>query len=197
MLMLHGFNGELANWDDVWKRLADEPCDARRVRLDLPGFGGSDWNSEDYGLSAQAARVIEFMDTLGIEEATLIGTSMGGSLAAWLAAEYPTRIRQRLLLAPSGYPGSLYYPGFYGALVKPGLLNQVTTWIARTGLYRAAFPRSKALQALTVTAGYGQLWADALARIEAPTVVAWSAAISGSGRRTLHEWRAPSPTAGS
>ena len=43
VLLLHGFNGQLSSWDPVWPHLVD--CD-RRFRLDLAGFGGSDFDVE-------------------------------------------------------------------------------------------------------------------------------------------------------
>jgi pimeloyl-ACP methyl ester carboxylesterase len=172
LLFLHGFNAELGQWDQVWDRLAG--CDARRLRIDVPGFGASAWDVDDYGLPKQAERVIALLDSLGVQKVTLIGTSMGASLSAWIAAMYPHRVAQVGLMAPSGYPGSLSYPGLFGMIVRPGSLNKGATWIARTRIYSRLFPRSRALQAVSVTATYGEQWATALTRIKAPTLLAWS-----------------------
>jgi pimeloyl-ACP methyl ester carboxylesterase len=172
VLLLHGFNETLDRWAPVWERLAD--CPVRAVRVDLPGFGGSSWRTDDFGLPAQAPRVLELLDHLGLARATLVGTSMGGSLAAWLAAHHPERIERLLLLAPSGFPGSLHHPGLYGRLLEPGRLNRWATAIARTGLFRRLFPRSAAGPALTVSGSYGAPWRAALPRIVAPTLLAWS-----------------------
>ena len=171
ILLLHGFNGQLGDWNKVWSKT--EHC-GRAVRLDIPGFGGSPWRTEDFALPEQSRRVMAFLDTLGIDRVTLVGTSMGGSLAAWIAAEYPTRVKQILLLAPSGYPDSLHYAGLFGLLVKPGLANRIGTRIARSRLYAMLFPESRALQATTVTASYGHPWAQALKKISAPALLVWS-----------------------
>jgi uroporphyrinogen decarboxylase len=90
---------------------------------------------------------------------------MGGSLAAFIAAQYPERVERLALLAPSGYTGALRYPGLYGLILRPGKLNAWATAIARSGIYRTLFPRSRALQALSVTASYGPGWVEALARM--------------------------------
>lgn len=171
LVFLHGFNGQLGHWNAVWSRL--DGC-GRALRLDAPGFGGSNWDTTDFSLPAQARRVIDFLDARGIERATLVGTSMGGSLAAWIAATHPDRVERVLLLAPSGYPDSLHYAGPYGLLVRPGLPNRVAAAIARSGAYRAAFPDSRLLQAVSVTASYGAPWAEALGRIQAPVLLMWS-----------------------
>lgn len=177
-VLLHGFNGQLADWDPVWHRLG--AC-GRVLRLDLPGFGGSAWPTQDFGLPRQARRVIDFLDAQGVERAHLVGASMGGSLAAWIAAEHPQRVRSVLLLAPSGYPDSLHYGAPFGWLVKPGWPNRLAQWVARTAAYQALFPASRMLQATSVTASYGAPWAAALGRIRAPTLLIWS-----SGDASFH-----------
>jgi pimeloyl-ACP methyl ester carboxylesterase len=174
VVFLHGFNQHLGHWDDAWARL--DGCPVRRVRLDVPGFGASVFATDDYSLPRQAERVTAVLDQLGVHQATLVGTSMGGSLAVWLAAAHPDRVEQLALLAPSGYTGALQYPGYFGLLVKPGPLNRAATWLARTGAYAALFPRSAALQALTTTASYGPAWVEQLAAVRAPVFLAWSKA---------------------
>ena len=171
VVLLHGFNGQLGDWNAVWDRL--DGC-GHTVRLDLPGFGGSVWNTDDYTLPQQAQRFAAFLDALGIDRVTLVGTSMGGSLAAWFAAAHPQRVNGVLLLAPSGYPDSLHYRRLFGLLVKPGPANQVAGWIARNRLYAKLFPESRALQATSVTASYGHPWARALQDVSAPTLLIWS-----------------------
>jgi pyruvate dehydrogenase E2 component (dihydrolipoamide acetyltransferase) len=177
VLLLHGFNGQLGDWNQTWDLLGD--CPARRIRIDLPGFGLSTSSKSDYSLGAQARTVIEFLDALGVEKVVVIGGSMGGSLAAWLAAHYPDRVESLGLLAPSGYTGALRYPGMYGLILKPGPFNRGATVIARSRLYQRLFPRSKALQALTVTASYGPAWVGSLPRIRAPTTIVWSSGDEG------------------
>ena len=181
MVFIHGFNGQLGHWNGVWPHT--DGC-GRRLRLDVPGFGGSDWVSADYGLPAQARRVVALLDQRGLARVTLIGTSMGGSLAAFIAAQYPERVERLALLAPSGYTGALRYPGLYGLIVRPGRLNAWATAVARSAVYRALFPRSRALQALTVTASYGPRWVEALARIRAPTLIVWSRGDEGVSHTT-------------
>lgn len=172
VLFLHGFNNQLSAWDETW-RLLDGNC-GRRIRLDIPGYGGSTWLADSYSLPAQAERVIAFMNVMGLARVTLVGVSMGGSLSAWLAAHYPERVKGLVLLAPSGFPGSLRYGGLFGKLLEPGWPNRIATWVAESSLYRRLFPRSTALQALTVTASYGGPWEKALKRIKMHTWVLWS-----------------------
>jgi pimeloyl-ACP methyl ester carboxylesterase len=172
LLLLHGFNAEMVQWDGVWKRI--EGHGGRQVRIDIPGFGASSWKTADFGLPAQGQRIMALLDRLGIRQVTLAGTSMGASLSAWIAAQYPDRVRQVVLMAPSGYPGSLQYSGLYGRLLQPGKVNRMAGWVVRTRLYSSVFSRSRAAHALTVTASYGEPWQAALGRIRAPTLLVWS-----------------------
>jgi pimeloyl-ACP methyl ester carboxylesterase len=185
VVLLHGFNGHLGHWDGVWREL--ERCACRRIRIDLPGFGGSDWPTDAFGVPQQADRVIALLDRLGVDAATLVGTSMGGSVAAAIAADHPGRVQSLVLVAPSGYPGSLVQSGVFGRLARPGPLNRAATSIAESPLFGVLYPNSRARQALTVTATYGRAWSALLAKIRAPTLILW-----GRGDTTTpHAFAAP------
>ena len=75
VVLLHGWGSSLDAFHLMTRALSDR---FRIIRLDFPGFGGSDplpgpWNLEDY----QNATV-EFLKTLGLEKPVLIGHSFGG-----------------------------------------------------------------------------------------------------------------------
>ena len=171
ILFLHGFNGSLNNWDKVWSEL--DTC-TRSIRLDIPGFGESEWSTDSFTLQEQGKRIIEFLNNLGIDKVTVVGTSMGGSVAAWIASNYPERTNAALLLAPSGLTDSLKYQGLLGYLYKPGLLNRISVAIAGHKIFKALFPDSRILQSLTVTSSYGPLWEDTIKKIAKPVVILWS-----------------------
>jgi pimeloyl-ACP methyl ester carboxylesterase len=171
VLFLHGFNSQLGYWNKVWDALG--PVD-RKVRIDIPGFGGSTFELPSYELEPQARRILEFLDLRGIRQVTIIAESMGASLAAVIAAYYPARISRLALLAPSGYTGALRYPGLHGMLLRPGKLRDWAVHLARSRPYKYMFPDSKALQALTVPYSYGPRWVAILPRVQAPTLVVWS-----------------------
>jgi pimeloyl-ACP methyl ester carboxylesterase len=114
------------------------------------------------------------MDALEVRRATLVGRSMGASLAAWTAAHSPDRVDAVVLSAPSGYPGTLTYGWPHGALYRPGFWNRVVGLVARTWVFRRLFPHSQARQAVTVSASYDKTFADALGRIRRPTLLLWS-----------------------
>lgn len=74
---------------------------ARVVALDLKGFGLSkDFTDKNFSFMEEAAIVVALMDYLKISRATLIGQSLGGTIACLIAAEYPDRV-DRLVLVDS------------------------------------------------------------------------------------------------
>jgi pimeloyl-ACP methyl ester carboxylesterase len=101
VVLLHGFGASMFSFRHQVGPLAEH---FRVLALDLPGFGYSDRPADaDLSLTAQAERVREFLDRMGVERATLIGHSMGGAIAMRLAAAHPDRV-ERLVLAAGAPP---------------------------------------------------------------------------------------------
>jgi pimeloyl-ACP methyl ester carboxylesterase len=174
IILLHGFNANLTQFDGVWSELTASDPLTRVIRLDIPGYGASYCDSKDFSLDQQAQRIIQLMNALDVEQAVFVGISMGASLSAWIAANHPDRVIGTVLAAPSGYSDSLNYPGHFGAFLKPGALNIIATFLARTSVYQWLYPDSKALHALSVTSSYGTPWVMALNKIRQPLVLIWS-----------------------
>jgi pimeloyl-ACP methyl ester carboxylesterase len=101
VVMLHGFTGSKENWYPLAERLRG------RYRLlipDLPGWGESERKpGDDYGFAAQAARVDAFIRALSPHRpVVLLGHSMGGGIAALVAARYPQQVARIGLLDAAG-----------------------------------------------------------------------------------------------
>ena len=100
IVMLHGYTGGKENWYRLAPRLAGG---YRLIAPDLPGWGESARADDaDYGYAAEAARVAAFLRHLGGAPVTLLGHSMGGGVAAVVAARYPERVARLGLLDASG-----------------------------------------------------------------------------------------------
>lgn len=102
VLLLHGFTGSSENWQPLQAALA---AGYRVVALDLPGHGQSEAppNPARYGMAAVAADIGELLDHLQSGPAHLLGYSMGGRLALYLALAEPDRWRS--LILESASPG--------------------------------------------------------------------------------------------
>ncbi len=76
----------------------------RCIALDLPGHGTSiGLPQETYTFEGAACSIIQLLDELQIDQAALVGYSMGGRLALYLALNHPERFTG--LLLESASPG--------------------------------------------------------------------------------------------
>ncbi len=85
-------------WDDQWERWAES---YRLLRVDLRGFGRTPLGSEPY---SHARDVIDALEQHGIEDAAVLGVSLGGRVALEVALARPELVRALVLVAP-GLPG--------------------------------------------------------------------------------------------
>ncbi|MEO6155037.1 MAG: alpha/beta fold hydrolase, partial [Thermomonas sp.] len=101
VVMLHGFTGSKENWYPLATRLQGK---YRLLVPDLPGWGESERKPQaDYGFGAQAQRVAAFIQALSPgKPVVLLGHSMGGGIAALVAARYPALVAKVGLLDSAG-----------------------------------------------------------------------------------------------
>jgi pimeloyl-ACP methyl ester carboxylesterase len=106
MLLIHGLSASLHTWD-AW--VAELIASRRVVRLDLPGHGltGPD-PSGDYRDARSLQVLLALLDSLQLDQVTVVGHSLGGRLAWSFAAANPARVEQLVLIAPDGFAS----PGF-------------------------------------------------------------------------------------
>jgi 2-succinyl-6-hydroxy-2,4-cyclohexadiene-1-carboxylate synthase len=99
VLFLHGFLGSSEDFDSVVSLLPHHCC----LRIDLPGHGNTQvTGGEDaYAIAPTAAAIIDLLDHLNIPQAYLVGYSMGGRLALYLALHYCDRFPKVLLESAS------------------------------------------------------------------------------------------------
>ncbi|MGH7701207.1 MAG: alpha/beta fold hydrolase [Gemmatimonadales bacterium] len=100
VLLLHGFGASLYAWRHTIAPLAG--AGFRVVAFDNRGFGFSDKPATGYANADYVRLVVTLLDSLGAAEATLVGHSMGGQIAAEVALAHPQRVRGVALLAASG-----------------------------------------------------------------------------------------------
>ena len=99
VVLIHGFGADLNGWMFTQSALAEN---RRAVALDLPGHGGSVKEIGAGDAEIFAGAVVDALVALGIDKAHLVGHSMGGAIAATLAARQPGRVASLTLIAPAG-----------------------------------------------------------------------------------------------
>ncbi|WP_071872391.1 alpha/beta fold hydrolase [Atopomonas hussainii] len=100
LVLLHGFGANKDNWVRMAQHLTQ---DYQVIAIDLPGFGDSDKpNNISYDVGSQAERVAQLTKELGITRFHIAGNSMGGHIAALVAARHPSRVLSLGLLDNGG-----------------------------------------------------------------------------------------------
>ena len=92
VLLVHGFTADKGEVADVLAPLAGRGWHA--VAPDLRGHGASDHPTaaDAYSFEILAADVVALGDTLGWDRFALVGHSMGGGVAQFVALEHPERL---------------------------------------------------------------------------------------------------------
>lgn len=155
VVFLHGWAGSGDAWD---YQVLDLAPAYRCVTIDLRGHGASDSPWGDYNYDVFIRDLHTLIETLGLEDVTLVGWSMGGHIGLKYVHQHPERVG-RLVITGSG-------PRFWQAPDAPygtapedvqGLVDAIR--VARTetiaGLYGNNFHRTdlKATEDLFVQIG--------------------------------------------
>lgn len=109
--------------------------DTRSIALDRPGYGLSDpFVYTEANLRRTVVNVIEgVLDGLEIDQADLVGHSMGGHASILFAVEHPDRVRRIATVgAIPGFPGTS--PPFPLRLMTVPLLDRVIERIQKSGV---------------------------------------------------------------
>jgi pimeloyl-ACP methyl ester carboxylesterase len=213
VILLHGFGGSTVTWRDTMPALAASGYDV--YALDLAGFGLSEkgW-AIDYSHERQAARVVQFMDQMGIERAFIVGHSMGGNVAAYLAIRYPDRVGGLILVdaaaqqsnEPSDLPTGLLNLPFvrrWGQIVLRQAVSSMFSDLLLDAAYHDETVTPDLIDAYKRPL-YTRDWDVALlgmvrdmrnnalpapaSSIQAPTLILWGAQIHGLIQRRVSGW---------
>ncbi|GAA3439176.1 alpha/beta fold hydrolase [Kutzneria kofuensis] len=102
LVLLH----PLALSGELWTPLAEALSDEFQVfALDLRGHGDSAWDGKPFTISDLADDVGRTLDALDLPSASLLGLSMGGSVAVDFAGRFPERVRSLVLADTTAWYG--------------------------------------------------------------------------------------------
>ena len=190
VLLIHGFGGDLDNWLFNIDALA---AGNTVIALDLPGHGPSPAPIPEPSVPGLGRAVLDFLDAADVPAAHLVGHSLGGAVALYLAAEAPDRVRSATLVCPAGLGADVnrgYIDGFVTSgsrrqlkpvlenlFADPGLVNRsLVDGVLR---YKRLDGVTESLQALAdgVFPDGAQGWVEpgSIAGLAAPVLVVWGA----------------------
>lgn len=100
LVLIHGAGVSKEVWLPVIPHLSKQ---YHLVIPDMPGHGQSCRDLDrDFTVQGSSRWLTAFLDRLHLGNVHLVGHSVGGSTAAWLAGEQPERVASLTLIAPAG-----------------------------------------------------------------------------------------------
>lgn len=144
LLFIHGWGINKT----YWKPQLDAFCPQYRVvAIDLPGFGQSGKNREDWSFDQYAQDVNKLVDQLGLKKVILIGHSMSGDLILKVATTYPENIIGLIGIDNLHQPGApmdsiqvVQAEGFFGMMLQE--FDSTVIKSMKAGLFQPATPDS-------------------------------------------------------
>ena len=100
VILLHGLWGGLNEWQPIIDALTEGN---RVIVMDFIGFHGSDKPDTQYHNALLSQFVAGFIETLALQNVTLMGHAMGANTATYTAVHHPDNIGKLLLIDGAGY----------------------------------------------------------------------------------------------
>ena len=191
IVMIHGFGANKDNWTRLAGHLTD---DFNVYAIDLPGHGDSSKPLDiGYRLEDQAGYVAKILEALSVEDAHIMGNSMGGAITALYAANYPGKVKSAVLFDPAGileYESELVdlvmegdnplipkKPGDFERLMEFGLEKEpFVPWPIMGVMEERAIANrdiNEVIFAAIRDAGFESDFRNAITRIQAPVLIIW------------------------
>jgi len=186
LVLLHGLGASAERWDPVIPLFADK---FRVIVPDLIGFGYSDKPPVDYTTDFFSEFIKKFFITTDIKRPYLIGSSLGGQIAAEYATSHSQEIEKLVLVAPSGimkestpaldaYIMAALYPNEQSAKnafeLMEGSGKQANAAIVNGFIERMRLPNAKlAFMSTLLGIKNSELIKSKLQEISTPTMIIW------------------------
>jgi 2-hydroxy-6-oxonona-2,4-dienedioate hydrolase len=186
LIFLHGIGASAERWSRVIPTLSR---DYRVIAPDIIGFGYSDKPVVEYTMDFFIDFFESFLDNLGISEASIIGSSLGGHIATEFAIRFPHMVEKLVLVSPAGmmrkstptldrYIMAALYPEyqrvyevFSEMVYDSNTINQETLmdFVNRMNLPSAKYAFMSTLSGIR----YAPRLTGRLSNITAPTLLMW------------------------
>jgi pimeloyl-ACP methyl ester carboxylesterase len=136
LLFLHFWGGSTRTWTEVTDILSPE---FRCVRYDYRGWGQSEKPKTGYSIKELASDTLMLIKELQLDDYVIVGHSMGGKIAQYIASLSPAGLRGLILIAPSPAFATFMPEGMHQNMLvaytsKPGIEHTIDHVFNASGL---------------------------------------------------------------
>jgi len=136
LLFLNFWGGSTRTWTEVTDILLPK---FRCVRYDYRGWGQSEKPETGYGIKELASDALMLIKELQLDDYVIVGHSMGGKIAQYIASLNPVGLQGLLLVAPSPafatiMPENMYQNMLSAYTSKPGIEHTIDHVFNASGL---------------------------------------------------------------
>ena len=186
VLLVHGLGASAERWARVIPYLSKK---YHLIIPDLIGYGFSDKPSVDYTPAFFSQFIFDFLNTLGITNTSMIGSSLGGQIIAECAITQSKVIEKIVLVSPSGimkqstptfdaYTLAALYPTQEGTKaafqMMTGVHKEIDSDTIDGFIQRMTLPNAKMAFMSTILGIRNAVpLSERLARILVPTLIVW------------------------
>jgi pimeloyl-ACP methyl ester carboxylesterase len=122
LILIHGSSDHARSWDWTARALKDR---YQVIAVDLRGHGDSQWSPDGaYLVAYHVVDLVELVASLKAERVTIVGHSLGGTVASRYAAMYPERVEKLALI--DGFGPS---PASYAKWAAYGAARRMRDWV--------------------------------------------------------------------
>jgi 2-hydroxy-6-oxonona-2,4-dienedioate hydrolase len=186
LVLVHGLGASAERWSNVIPKFAKY---YHVIVPDLIGFGYSDKPIVDYTPNFFSMFLGKFFDALGLKRPNVIGSSLGGQIAAEYASINPNNIKKLILVSPAGamkqstpaldayimaalYPNEQSAKNAFEMMESSG--NEVDDEIVNAFIERMQLPNAKlAFMSTVLGLKNADIITPKLHMINCPTLVIW------------------------
>jgi 2-hydroxy-6-oxonona-2,4-dienedioate hydrolase len=186
LVLIHGLGASAERWSNVIPKFAKH---YHVIVPDLIGFGYSDKPIVDYTPDFFSTFLGKFFEVLGLKCPYVIGSSLGGQIAAEYTSAHPNNIKKLILVSPAGamkqstpaldayimaalYPNEQSAKNAFEMMESSG--NAVDDGIVNGFIERMQLPNAKlAFMSTVLGLKNSQVITPRLHMINCPTLVIW------------------------
>ncbi|MFO0704271.1 MAG: alpha/beta hydrolase [Patescibacteria group bacterium] len=171
LIFLHGWGGSKQSL----RRLAEMTLpEAKKILLDLPGFGESENPPKDWGITQYTNLIHDFLKNFGFSNVDIIGHSFGGSIALKAAASHTPHIRKIVTIAPSWIRKEIDHTKGKYSLIKP-IFDKLP--LLKRGVYKVFFPDSDLMRYPELQDNFKKIvnedLTEEIRNLTTPTLIIW------------------------